>query len=109
MIDREGYVTSWNPGAARVKGYAADEIVGRHFSVFYTEEDRAAGLPAKVLETAEREGRFEVEAWRVRKDGSRFWASVVVDPIRDEQGQLLGFAKITRDISEKRALEQAKE
>src|SRR5919202_3443407 len=109
MLNREGYIANWNPGAERVKGYTPDEIIGQHFSIFYTEEDRAAGLPAKALETAAREGRFEAEAWRLRKDGSRFWASVVIDPIRDERGQLLGFAKITRDISDKRALELAKE
>jgi PAS domain S-box-containing protein len=109
MLNREGYVTNWNPGAQRIKGYTPDEIIGRHFSVFYAEEDRAAGIPAKALETAAREGKFETEAWRMRKDGSRFWANVVIDPIRDESGNLLGFAKITRDISDRRALEQAKE
>jgi PAS domain S-box-containing protein len=113
MLDQEGRVSSWNAGAQRIKGYLADEIVGAHFSRFYTEEDRAKGEPAKALETALREGRFEREAWRQRKDGTRFWASVVIDPIRDERGEVIGFAKVTRDMTEKRAaqraLEQARE
>ncbi|MGG7579282.1 PAS domain S-box protein [Rhizobium sp. Nf11,1] len=113
MLDPEGNVSSWNFGAERIKGYRPDEIIGRHFSTFYTPEDRAAGLPEKALRVARAEGRFEREGWRVRKDGSRFWASVVVDAIRDEDGEVLGFAKITRDITEKmetqRALEQARE
>jgi PAS domain S-box-containing protein len=102
MLDPHGRVTNWNSGAQRMKGYGADEIVGAHFSTFYTEEDRRVGLPAQALEKARREGRFETEGWRVRKDGGRFWASVVIDPIHDEQGQLIGFAKITRDITEQR-------
>ncbi|SCB59020.1 PAS domain S-box-containing protein [Rhizobium aethiopicum] len=113
MLDPGGHVSSWNFGAERIKGYQPDEIIGRHFSTFYTPEDRAAGLPEKALHVARAEGRFEREGWRVRKDGTRFWASVVVDVIRDEQGEVLGFAKITRDITEKmetqRALEQARE
>ena len=100
-------MASWNTGAKRAKGYEADEIIGRHFSVFYTEEDRRAGLPAKVLETAERHGKFEDEGWRVRKDGTRFWAHVVLDPIRGPSGELLGFAKITRDLTERKAAEQS--
>jgi len=107
MIDPSGIVTNWNTGAERMKGYTADEIIGQHFSRFYTREDRAAGMPARVLETAVREGRFDGEGWRVRKDGSRFWASVVVDPIRKENGDLIGFAKITRDITERRAAQEA--
>ncbi len=107
MLDADGYVVSWNPGAERFKGYKAEEIVGRHFSTFYTPEDRATDLPRRVLETAAREGRFESEGWRVRKDGSRFWASVVIDPIRDEGGVLIGFAKVTRDITERRAAQDA--
>src|SRR4051812_4242240 len=95
MLDPSGIVTSWNPGAARFKGYAAAEIIGRHFSRFYTEEDRAGGLPERALETARRDGRFEHEGWRVRKDGSRFWAFVVIDPIREPSGAVVGFAKIT--------------
>ncbi|EYD71516.1 sensory box histidine kinase/response regulator [Rubellimicrobium mesophilum DSM 19309] len=109
MLDSSGRVASWNAGARRIKGYEPDEIVGEHFSRFYTEEDRATDLPRRALETAEREGRFEHEGWRVRKDGSRFWASVIVDPIWDDAGQLIGFAKVTRDITEKREAQQALE
>jgi PAS domain S-box-containing protein len=113
MLDTEGRVASWNPGAQRIKGYTPDEIIGAHFSRFYTPEDRARGEPARALETARRNGSFEKEGWRVRKDGSRFWASVVVDPVRDKNGQIIGFAKITRDISERRnaqiALDQARD
>jgi PAS domain S-box-containing protein len=107
MLDPSGIITNWNAGAERMKGYRPDEIIGQHFSRFYGKEDRAAGLPARVLETAEREGRYEAEAWRIRKDGSRFWASVTLDAIRDESGELLGFAKITRDITERRAAQEA--
>lgn len=107
MLDADGFVTSWNAGARRLKGYDAYEIVGRHFSLFYTEADRQIGLPARVLETAEREGRFEAEGLRVRKDGETFWAHVVVDPIRDDAGTLIGFAKITRDLTERRASDRA--
>jgi PAS domain S-box-containing protein len=106
MLDPEGRVTSWNPGAERFKGYAADEIIGEHFSRFYTEEDRQADVPRMVLEKARREGRFEAEGWRVRKDGSRFWASVIIDPIHSDDGNLIGFAKVTRDLTEKRAIEE---
>ena len=106
MLDPEGRVSSWNAGAERFKGYAADEIMGEHFSRFYREEDREAGVPHAALDTARREGRFEAEGWRVRKDGSRFWASVIIDPIRDDDGQLVGFAKVTRDLTEKRAIEE---
>jgi PAS domain S-box-containing protein len=107
MLDPSGMVVSWNPGAERLKGYTADEVVGDHFSKFYTREDRAAGLPARVLEIAERERRFEGEGWRVRKDGSRFWALVVVDAIRNTEGKLEGFAKITRDITERQSAQEA--
>jgi PAS domain S-box-containing protein len=107
MLDPEGCVTSWNAGAERIKGFQAEEIVGKHFSNFYTEEDRAAGIPQKVLETARDEGKFEGEGWRVRKDGTRFWASVVVDRINGEDGELLGFAKITRDMTDKRNAQQS--
>ncbi|MFI4902748.1 MAG: PAS domain S-box protein [Burkholderiales bacterium] len=113
MLDAEGRVASWNPGAQRIKGYTPDEIIGEHFSRFYTPEDRARGEPARALETARRNGSFEKEGWRVRRDGSRFWASVVVDPVRNERGEIIGFAKITRDISERRtaqiALDQARD
>jgi PAS domain S-box-containing protein len=102
MLDPKGFVTSWNAGAENIKGFGADEILGEHFSRFYTEEDRAAGLPDKVLETARSAGKFVGEGWRVRKNGERFWASVVIDAIRDSDGELIGFAKITRDMTEKR-------
>lgn len=102
MLDPDGYVTNWNAGAAVIKGYAAEEIVGRHFSIFYTEEDQLRGEPQRGLAIALREKSFQNEAWRVRKDGSLFWASVVIDPIYDEQGKLLGYAKITRDVTDKR-------
>ncbi len=106
MLDRDGIVTNWNPGAQRFKGYAAHEIVGHSFARFYTEEDRAADLPKRALQCAATEGRFLAEGWRVRKDGSRFWASVVIDPIRDETGALIGFAKITRDVTDRRIKEE---
>ncbi len=105
MLDLEGNIVSWNPGAQRIKGYRRDEIIGQHFSCFYTEEDRAAGAPALALSTAAREGRFEKEGWRVRKDGTRFWANVVIDPIRGPSGHIRGFAKITRDVTERREAE----
>ncbi len=101
MLDIDGYVSSWNPGARRFKGYETNEILGEHFSRFYTPEDRAAGIPERALRTAAVEGRFDTEGWRVRKDGSRFWAHVVIDPIRDDAGHVVGFAKITRDLSER--------
>ena len=107
MLDSSGIVTSWNAGAERIKGFQTHEIVGKHFSTFYTDEDRRAGVPDKVLETVRRDGRFEGEGWRRRKDGSRFWASVVIDAIKDDDGKLVGFAKITRDMTEKRAAQQA--
>jgi len=110
MLDTEGRVTNWNAGAQAIKGYTADEIVGQHFSRFYTPEDRARGEPQFALETALREGKYEREAWRIRKDGTPFWASVVLDPIYDEQGRHIGFAKITRDITErKKAQEELEE
>ncbi|TPN99772.1 PAS domain-containing sensor histidine kinase [Mesorhizobium sp. B1-1-5] len=107
MLDPNGLVTSWNAGAERIKGYTAEEIIGQHFSRFYTEHDRAAGLPGRALHTATRDGRFETEGHRVRKDGTLFWANVVIDPIRDERGELIGFAKITRDITDRRDAEIA--
>jgi len=107
MLDPKGFVTSWNAGAERIKGFQTEEIIGKHFSLFYTEEDREAGMPQKVLETARKEGKYAGEGWRVRKDGSHFWASVVVDRIQDEKGKLLGFAKITRDMTEQRQTQQA--
>jgi len=107
MLDPAGNITSWNPGAERLKGYSEAEIVGKHFSTFYTAEDRATGLPEDALRIAAQEGRFEREGWRLRKDGSRFWANVIIDPIRNAENELIGFAKITRDISEKRAAQEA--
>ncbi len=112
MIDPEGLVTSWNAGAERIKGYSADEIIGKNFSVFYTEDDRATDLPRTALQTALRDGKYEAEALRVRKDGSRFFANVLITPLRDESGRHVGFAKITRDATERRqqqaALDEAK-
>src|SRR5208282_5116722 len=112
MLDPNGIVTNWNRGAERIKGYRTDEIVGQHFSCFYTEDDRAANVPQQSLEIAARDGRYEAETWRVRKDGSRFLANVVIDALKDDSGQLIGFAKITRDITERvraaRALEEAR-
>jgi PAS domain S-box-containing protein len=102
MLNPDGTVASWNAGARRFKGYTEEEILGQHFSCFYTEQDRAAGVPAHALKTALEKGRFEAEGWRVRKDGTRFWASVVIDPIYDDAGQLFGFAKITRDITDRK-------
>jgi len=107
MLDLGGRVTSWNSGAQRIKQYAAPEILGQHFREFYTEEDRASGEPERNLEAALHHGRFEAEDWRLRKDGSRFWASVIIDPIRGDQGHLIGYVKITRDITERRRAEQA--
>ena len=107
MLDPLGRVNSWNAGAQRIKGYAAEEVIGEHFSRFYTEEDRAVDRPAKALHTAEREGRFESEGWRLRKDGSRFWAHVIIDVIRDDFGDVIGFAKITRDITERAEAQRA--
>jgi PAS domain S-box-containing protein len=113
MLDPDGRITNWNSGAQRIKGYSPAEIVGEHFSRFYTPEDLASGTPARALETARETGRYEAEGWRMRKDGTRFWASVIIDAIRDEAGELIGFAKITRDMTEKREaqlrLEQSRE
>lgn len=110
MLDTAGHVTNWNAGAEAIKGYTADEIVGQHFSRFYTSQDQERGEPQFALTTALREGKYEREAWRVRKDGTLFWASVVLDPIYDEQGRHIGFAKITRDITErKKAQEELEE
>lgn len=106
LLDTEGNISSWNVGAQRIKGYAPREIIGKHFSTFYTPEDREAGLPAKGLATAARLGRFENEGWRVRKDGSRFWAHIIIDRILDDDGRHIGFAKVTRDISVQREAER---
>ncbi len=109
MLDATGHVASWNAGAERIKGYRREEIIGRHFSVFYAPEQVAAGWPDHELEMARRSGRFEDEGWRIRKDGSRFWANVVITAVHDPTGALRGFAKITRDLTEskrKETLEQ---
>jgi PAS domain S-box-containing protein len=106
MLDPNGFVTNWNAGAARIKGYAAEEIVGHHFSRFYAEEDQQRRLPQTALETARRTGKYEAEGWRVRKDGTKFWANVVIDAIHDGTGRLIGFAKITRDLTERKAAEE---
>ena len=106
MLDPSGIVLTWNSGAERLNGYARDEIVGRHFSTFYTDEDRARDHPADELRIAEREGRYEEEGWRVRKDGTRFWANVVITALRDERGELVGFGKVSRDLTTRRMNEQ---
>lgn len=102
MLDPTGHITTWNIGATRIKGYTADEIIGRHVSLFYPEEDARAGRCDHALERAARDGRFELEGWRVRKDGSRFWADVVITAIHDTDGTLIGFAKVTRDLTERK-------
>ena len=107
MLDPDGRVASWNGSAERIKGYRADEIVGQHFSAFYPPEDVAQGKPQWELEVAEREGRHEDEGWRVRKDGTRFWANAVISAMRDAHGGLVGFAKVTRDLTQRRRVEQA--
>ena len=109
MLDPMGVVSSWNPGAERIKGYRREEILGSHYSRFYTEEDRAAGVPVRALAIAAATGKYENEGWRVRKNGERFWASVVVDAIRAVDGTLVGFAKVTRDMTEHRKAQQALE
>jgi PAS domain S-box-containing protein len=106
MVDNDGRVTSWNAGAERIKGYRAEEVLGTHFSRFFTEEDRKAGKPQRALDTARRTGRFEDEGVRVRKDGTRFWVTAVLDAIRDSAGNVIGFAKVTRDITERKEAER---
>jgi PAS domain S-box-containing protein len=104
-LDPGGHIATWNPGAERIKGYVASEIVGRHVSVLYTSEDRNSGLPAQELRAAA-DGHCETEGWRVRKDGTRFWASVVITPVRDGRGTCLGYAKVARDLTERRKAEE---
>src|SRR3954463_12149653 len=99
LLDISGRVMSWNPGAERIKGYSAGEILGRHFSLFYPPEDRATGRPAAMLEQAAKEGRISAQGWRLRRDGTRFWADVVITALRDRSGVLTGYAKVTRDLS----------
>ncbi len=106
MLDSEGRVVNWNPGAARAKGYSREEIIGQHFSVFYTPEDQHAGLPQRALASARESGKFESEGWRQRKDGTRFWAGAVINAIKGSDGHILGFAKITRDLTERRAADE---
>jgi PAS domain S-box-containing protein len=106
MLNPSGHVVNWNPGAQRIKGYSREEIIGQHFSIFYTPEDIRDKIPEKALATAARTGKFETERWRVRKDGSKFWASVVINAIFAPDGELLGFAKVTRDLTERRASEE---
>src|SRR5690348_9479530 len=102
LLDPQGRIVSWNAGAERIKGYTAADILGRHFSTFYTPEDRAAGKPRRLLDHAAREGRIHDEGWRLRRDGSRFWADVVITALRDRDGRISGFAKVTRDMTELR-------
>ena len=107
MLDTNGFVASWNQGAERFKGYTASEIIGQHFSRFYTDEDRATHLPLRALTMARTEGKFDQEGWRVRKDGSRFWANVIIDPIRDASGNLVGYAKVTQDLTQRKRAAEA--
>jgi PAS domain S-box-containing protein len=106
MLDAEGVITNWNAGAERIKGYRAEEIIGQHFSVFYSPDDRQKELPRRALMIATEEGKFEAEGWRIRKDGSRFWANVVIDAVHGDDNVLIGFAKITRDMTERRAVDE---
>jgi PAS domain S-box-containing protein len=106
-IDLEGNIVSWNSGAERLKGYTANEIIGRPFRIFFTSEDQDQGLPERALTTVATEGRFESEGWRVRKDGSRFWALAVLDAIRNDNGEVIGFAKVTRDMTERMQAQQS--
>ena len=106
MLDPNGRVASWNTGARRFNGYDPDEIIGQHFSRLYTAEDREKEIPQLALETAQREGRFEADGWQVRKDGSRFRANVVIDPIRDPSGKLMAYAMVTRDLTRRKAAEE---
>src|SRR4029078_9308416 len=106
-LDPDGYILSWNPGAQRFKGYTADEVIGKHFSIFYPRDRFEEGFPQYELREAARVGRFEDEGWRVRKDGSLFWANVVITALHDPSGNLVGFAKVTRDLTERRRSEEA--
>ena len=107
LLDKDGNVMTWNPGAERIKGYTADEIIGMHFSRFFTQEDRDRGRPAELMRLAAEKGRVEEEAWRVRKDGSRFWADISLTAIRDSNHQVIGFAKVTRDFTDRKRAEEA--
>ena len=105
MLDPAGHVASWNAGAERFKGWRADEVIGKHFSCFYPPEEIQRGLPEKELKAADAEGRFEDEGWRLRKDGTKFWANVIISALRDKDGNLRGFAKVTRDLTERKQAE----
>lgn len=107
MLDPEGNVKTWNAGARRIKQYTASEIIGKHFSIFYPEQDKRNGKPQWELEVAQKEGRFEDEGWRIRKDGSRFWANVIITALRDRSGDLVGFGKVTRDFTERMEAKEA--
>jgi PAS domain S-box-containing protein len=108
MLDPLGTIVSWNAGAQRFKGYSREEVIREHFSIFYTDADRQAGVPDRALQIAAAEGKFEAENWRGRKDGSRFWAHVVIDPILNEDdGRVIGYAKITRDVTERKIAQEA--
>src|SRR5262245_26296683 len=107
LLDPDGHISSWNQGLQCIKGYTAAEIIGQHLSVFYTPEDVAAGLPKRLLEIAETEGHIENEGWRVRKDGSRFWANVVITALKDDAGTLRGFVKVTRDLTIRKEMQDA--
>ena len=108
MLDATGAIITWNEGAQQIKGYTADEVIGRHFSIFYPPADASSGKPDWELEVAKREGRYAEEGWRVRKDGTRFWARVVITALRDESGRLRGFGKVTRDLTERKMREDAR-
>ena len=107
MLDTNGHIISWNNGAQRIKGYQGAEIIGKHFSCFYPPDDLKNDKPRWELEIAAKDGRFEDEGWRIRKDGSRFWASVIITAVRDESGKLIGFAKVTRDFTERMRTQEA--
>src|SRR5689334_16342819 len=102
MLDPQGYIASWNAGAERIKGYTADEIIGKHFSIFYPEADIQRDKPGYELKVATETGQFEDEDWRIRKDGTRFWANVIITTLRDKDGTLRGFGKVTRDLTERK-------
>ena len=107
LLDSDGYIMTWNPGAERIKGYTAEEIVGKHFSLFFTEEDRGRDRPEELLRLAIQKGRVEEESWRLRKDGSRFWADIVLTAIRDSHNAIIGFSKVTRDFTDRKRAEEA--
>ena len=107
LIAPDGTIATWNAGAERIKGYKPEEIIGKPYATFFTDEDRERGLPEKLLETARQNGRAESEGWRCRKDGTRFWALAVIDAVHDDTGRLIGFAKVTRDMTERRAMQEA--